>query len=318
MVPPPSPPPPPPPPPQLRHAVLLLADAQEWSARSLISLLSPFRHRVVRLRTGPDLVAAARAGQGDAILLTESLLETDVAALVTGLRADAAVPAEIPIVLVVTGPVSRPRLLAALRAGASDVWGLPMHVEELVLRIDALLRAKFAADRAREGGLVDEATGLYNRRGVALRARDLASQADRRRSPLACLVVAPAVERGRGDEEPLHAAATLVAGTLKQTSRSSDAIGRLGLTEFAVLAPDTDARGARQLGTRLGQLLESAGLASQLGSPLRLRAGYHVMRDFRTAGLDPLDLVARATSALRAAEAGGSGWLRAFDSGASG
>src|SRR5207247_1128897 len=121
------------------------ADANEWAARSLASSLGPSGVQGLQLHAGPEVAAAARTQASDAILLTESLPETDVAALVRSLRQDPDVPAELPIILIGIGPVSRLRLIAALRAGASDLWGLPMDSEELVLRLEALVRLKSAA-----------------------------------------------------------------------------------------------------------------------------------------------------------------------------
>ncbi len=295
--------------------MVLLADAQEWSARFLSSILTPHGYHVTQVHTAPQLVAAARTRPGDAILLAESLPDTDVPALVRGLREDPLVPQELPILLLAAGAVPRPRLVAALRAGMTDLWSLPMDAEELVLRLGALVRAKLVADRVREEALLDTATGLYNRRGLALRARDLASQADRRRGALACVVLAPALEDRRHKAVAaldVDVAVDAVADCLKRAGRSSDAIGRLAFTEFAVLAPDTDARGARQLGTRLGAAISLAGASGKRNRGVR--AGYHAVSDFHAAGLGALDLIARATTALRAVQTSGTkSWIRSFD-----
>src|SRR3989475_10235024 len=151
------------------------------------------------------------------------------------------------------------------------------------------------------------------------RARDLASQADRRGAALACVVLAPALPGGHAQRDRAAAALQLdavvdaVVHGLKQAGRSSDAIGRLGRAEFAVLAPDADARGARRLGTRLGRAIARAAAPPRFEHPLRLRAGYHAVRDFHPAPLGPLDLLTRATSALRAAQAGhAGGWIPGF------
>ena len=166
---------------------------------------------------------------------------------------------------------------------------------------------------------MDWPTGLYNHLGLARCARDLASRAIRRRAPLACVVFAPDLR----SEEPhdmtageRDAAIAAVALGLRQASRASDAIGRLGPKEFAVLAPDTDPGGALRLGTRLRGAIEGAGAARTTVPGLKVRAGYHGVDDFHAAGLDPLDLLAHATSALRAAEAGGTGvWIHPFQGG---
>src|SRR3989475_11988885 len=180
----------------IRPRLVLLADANEWSARSLASILGPSGVQVLQLHAGPEVAAAARRQARAATLPPESLPETNVAALVRSLRQDPDVPAELPIILIGIGPVSRLRLIAALRAGASDLWGLPMDSEELVLRLEALVRLKSAAECAREEGLLDWATGLYNRRGLTLRARGLASQAAPPGAALASVVPGPALPGG--------------------------------------------------------------------------------------------------------------------------
>jgi len=298
--------------------LVLLADAQEWSARFLSSILTPHGYQVAQVHTGPQLVEAARTRPADAILLAESLRDTDVPALVRGLRGDPLVPQETPVILLASGPVLRPRLVAALRAGMTDLWSLPMDAEELVLRLGALVRARLVVERMRDEALLDGATGLYNRRGLALRARDLASQADRRHGALACVVLAPALDDPRARRHKpaaaldVDAAVHVVADCLKRAGRSSDAIGRLAFTEFAVLAPDTDARGARQLSTRLGAAISLAGASGKRNRAVR--AGYHGVSDFHTAGLGALDLIARATTALRAVQTSGAkAWIRSFD-----
>src|SRR5438552_18695645 len=131
----------------IRPRLVLLADANEWSARSLASILGPSGVQVLQLHAGPEVAAAARTQASDAILLTESLPETDVAALVRSLRQDPDVPAELPVILLGIGPASRPRLLAALRAGAGAPWGLPLGSGERVPRPAAPLRLRRAGER---------------------------------------------------------------------------------------------------------------------------------------------------------------------------
>jgi PleD family two-component response regulator len=300
--------------------LVLVADAHEWSARSLVSILTPRGYEVFEVHSGKDVPAAAVSRQPDAIVVQETLPETDVLRLVRTLRADPRIPAETPIVVAAAGPTSRPARLAALRAGVTDLWGMPMDTEELALRLEAQLRAKFAATRARDEGLLDWATGLYNWRGLVVRARDLASHASRRHTALACVVFAPdlgeTASRDRVNRE-LDAIEALAHG-LKRSARLSDAIGRVAEREIAVLAPDTDATGAVQLGTRLGRSITRPG---RRRPPLRVRAGCDGVEDFHKSGLEPLDLLQRATRALRAAEATdpsrGTTWIRSFEAGES-
>jgi len=183
----------------------------------------------------------------------------------------------------------------ALRAGANSVWADPIDTEEFLLRLDGQLQAKFDADRAREEGLLDHQTGLYNTQGLERRARELASHVDRRGAALACVVLAPDATTD------VDATIESLGRILRSVGRGSDTIGRVGRRELAVLAPYTDAPAALRLAQRL--LETAAELAG--GDALGIRAGYDVGCDFRTSLLDPAELVTRARSALAALFADG-------------
>src|SRR2546422_10579028 len=97
---------------------------------------------------------------------------------------------------------------------------------------------------------------------------------------LACVVLAPALSSadriaGHAAREPaFEAVISQLTVALRSAGRGSDAIGRLGRIEFAVLAPDTDASGARRLGERLARAVEADVARSAGGAPpLKLRAG---------------------------------------------
>src|SRR5207253_2304361 len=81
---------------------------------------------------------------------------------------------------VTPGPTPRQQRIQAIRAGASECLSLPIDAEEFALRLEAMVAAKRDADHARDLGLVDQATGLYNARGFARRALELGSYAYRR------------------------------------------------------------------------------------------------------------------------------------------
>jgi diguanylate cyclase (GGDEF)-like protein len=93
-----------------------------------------------------------------------------------------------------------------------------------------------------------------------------------------------------------------LGGICRQTGRASDAIGRLGQAEFAIIAPDTEASGARQLVERLVSAVEANPIEID-GSrhPLQLRAGYAAVANFADASIAAEELVFRATNALRLA-----------------
>lgn len=292
-----------------RTLLVLVANAQEWVSRSLESILRPAGYAVLKAYTGLDALEGARRSAADVIILDSALPDTDVLALCRTLRGDPAITPSTPIYLTTPEPLGRRRVLEALRAGANAVWGHPLDTEEFLLRLEGHVRAKLDADAARDTGLLDPRTGLYNARGLERRARELAAQVDRRDASLACIAVAPRLD-GSAPVEYL-------ARELRAVARAADTVGRLGPREFAVLAPDTDAAGAVRLFRRVGAVLAAPvkrrAIATAHG-PLGLRAGYDARSGFRSAALDPAVLLARALHALRVAEDAGSdaGAIRAF------
>ena len=287
-----------------RAPLVLLANAQEWVSRSLESVLRPNGYTVLKAFNGQDALERAHRSRADAIILDSGLPESDVLTLTRALRVDPFVTPSTPILITFAGPLNRAYTLDALRAGANGVWGVPLDSEEFLLRLEAHLRAKLDADQARSDGLTDARTGLYNARGLERRARELAAHMDRQQGSLACVALA-----ADGDAPALTES---LGRTLRATARSSDAVGRLGPREFAVLAPDTDAEGAVQLFQRvagplkeLGASPAPAGGASRPGAGhkgLRVRGGYDARSGFHTTSLDPAVLLGRALTALRVAE----------------
>jgi PleD family two-component response regulator len=292
------------------HAPLvLIANAQEWVTRSLESILRPAGYAVLKAYTGRDALEGARRSAPDVVILDNELPETDVLALCRALRVDPYITPSTPILVTSPGPLARAEVIDALRAGANGVWGQPLDTEEFLLRLEGHVRAKLDADAARDGGLLDPRTGLYNARGLERRARELAAQVDRREASLACVALA--------SETNGSALVDSLARALRGAARAADTVGRLGPREFAVLAPDTDAAGAVRLFHRLGDALTlpgKVGMPATGERPLRLRAGYDARSGFRTTALDPAVLLARALHALRAAEDEGSeaGAIRQF------
>jgi CheY-like chemotaxis protein len=63
------------------------------------------------------------------------------------LRADPKVRACTAILVTAAGRVTRPQVLAVLRAGGNGVWGEPLDSEEFLLRLDGYVRAKLDADQ---------------------------------------------------------------------------------------------------------------------------------------------------------------------------
>jgi GGDEF domain-containing protein len=109
-------------------------------------------------------------------------------------------------------------------------------------------------------------------------------------------------------DDAIEQAVDQLATAFRAAGRQSDAIGRVGPTEFAVVAFGIDAAGSVKLAERLRAAVH-AGDAKRF----QLRAGYYVVPDSRGRPADAAATVLRAAAALRQShgDAGGS-WIRAF------
>ena len=299
-----------------RPPLILLAGAEEWSSRSLDSVLSPHGYAILRSFTDRQTVELARTTQPDAIILDVGLPEAGGIAVCRDLRTGPLVPASTPILLITPGVALRQQRLEALRAGASELLGLPIDTEEMVLRLERLVAAKRDADRARDEGLTDEATGMYNARGLEHRLKELHALAGRRHGPLACIVLAldqPDLRRPGGirSGDGLRPS-ELLAEALQATRRGSDVIARLGTAEFAIVAPESDVEGATALAERLILALKRVSAEHGAAAPPAVRAGLDGVPDFGDTAVDPRDLLRRANAALQSAVPGEGTWLRRF------
>jgi PleD family two-component response regulator len=298
--------------------LVLIANDQEWSARSLESILGPSGYAVVRAYTGQQALERARASQPDLIILDAQMPDMHGFDVCRALRDDARFSATTPIVITTSGPSGRTQRLEAYRAGAWEFLGQPLDGEALLLKLGTFLQSKQQVDVLREENLLDPDTGLYNMRGLARRAREIGSDAVRRREALACVVFGPETDPEADTEAPdeeLLRLSDQVGAVFRQVGRGSDAIGRLGPAEFAVIAPATGPEGAVRLVDRLGRAVEATRIPVRGGErSVRVRAGYCAVPDFAESPVDAAELLLRATTALRDLKRGGDGErIRAFE-----
>lgn len=299
--------------------LVLIANDQEWSARSLESILGPSGYSVVRAYTGQQALERARTAQPDLIILDAQMPDIQGFEVCRLLRSDPRFSATTPIIITTSGPSGRTQRLEAYRAGAWEFLGQPLDGEALLLKLATFLQCKVEVDSLRDESLLDPGTGLYNMRGLARRAHEIGADAFRRRDPVACVVLSPEPEGSGSDEPPDEEAqriAEQVGQLLKQAGRSSDAIGKLGHLEFAVIAPATTSEGALRLIQRVGASIESSPIPVRGGERLlKVRAGYCAVPDFAESPIDAVELLLRATTALRELKRDGdSEQVRAFDS----
>jgi len=243
--------------------LVLLANADKWLTESLESVLTQGGYRVIVTAKRSQVLDVARRQLPDALLLDMALEQrtTDSLALCRALRADPAISRATPIILTTAGPALRAQQLEALRAGAWELRGDPLDVEEMVLRLGVYVQGKLEVDRLGAEGLVDRASGLYNDEGMARRSAELAAFTTRQGMPLACAVFQPV------DGVLTAGGADRLAQAFHRAGRISDAVGRTGPAEFTVFAPATDEAGLEGLVQRIGDAVaRSAAVKLRVGT----------------------------------------------------
>src|SRR6266705_6651721 len=173
--------------------LVLLGNADTWLSESLESVLTQGGYRVMATTKRQQVLELARRYVPDGIVLDMGLDQraSDNLSLCRALRADPAISRATPIILTTAGPALRAQQLEALRAGAWELRGDPLDVEEMVLRLGVYVQGKLEVDRLGAEGLVDRASGLYNDEGMTRRSAELAAFTTREGMPLACAVFQP-------------------------------------------------------------------------------------------------------------------------------
>jgi diguanylate cyclase (GGDEF)-like protein len=297
-------------------AEALLVSDRGPLVRALREALERAGYDVIWAHTGTVGLSRARDDSPDLVIVDLELEDLAALEFCQALRRDAAFTPSTPLIVVSTRTISPEQRLGALRAGAWDCVCGPPDPEELLLKADTYVRSKLDADRATSQGLIDPVTGLYNRQGLARRARELGAHAFRTHDALACVALSVDFDPGRTQQfspEEMRPAIVRCGQALRAIGRPSDPIGRLAANEFAVLAPATDAVGAQKMAERLTRALQEATVQSGiLADSPDVSAGYEAVTNLAYAPIGPVELLARATGAMREARVHRPGTIRRF------
>lgn len=120
---------------------VLIGNDQEWSGRSLESVLAPLGCQVTRAFTGTQVLEAARRVRPHLVLLDTQLPDLTGFEVCRRLQAPDCLGPATPIVMTTSGPSGRLQRLEALRAGAWDFLAEPVDMELLLPRLETYVRA---------------------------------------------------------------------------------------------------------------------------------------------------------------------------------
>ena len=160
---------------------------------------------------------------------------------------------EVPVVL--AGQFSNPEeQLELLEAGVSEFIELPADPGLLAVRIKTMLRLVRRLDQMKAQALIDELTGVYNRRYLEGHLGVKFGEAKRYRHPFSFILLD--LDHFKKVNDTLgHPFGDLVlrqtAGLIRAQMRGEDMLTRYGGEEFAIILPHTDLEGAVILAERV-------------------------------------------------------------------
>jgi diguanylate cyclase (GGDEF)-like protein len=270
---------------ELRRAGrILIANDQEWAARSVETILVAEGYEVQRAYTGNQALQRALEFPPDLIILDNQMPDLSGSEVCRQLRLDPRIGHTTPIILSTAGPAGRPQRIEAHEAGAWEFYGQPLDPELLLLKIRLYLEVKQSADRMLDDSLLDELTGLYNARGMLRRTDEVLADARRNQREVSLITVVL--------DDPMRVAALEQAGELarrmgevvRSSVRAADVVGRVGPLRFTIVSVGSAREGAQRLADRLVIALHALGNGQ---GPLDVRATIHDI---------PVDEVARASA----------------------
>lgn len=294
-----------------RPPLALIACSDDWMSRALESVFQERGYVVANTRSGAQALELAKLANHDLLVIDESLTDMRAVDVCRAVRDSSRYDHSIPLLVTTPTPADPRSRLAAFSAGAWEFCSHPVDLEPVFVKLETFLRARGEIAIARAEDFVNSTTGLYTPFGLRQLAGKLGARALRKHEPFACVAFAPQVaDREVGSsmlwkESPVGFAD--VAHVFREQSRQSDVVGHVGDYRLAILAPDTDASGARLLVARLQHELDRATENHTIGGQVRLRVGYSAVPDLASSKINVAELVHRAESALDHAPIQGEG-----------
>ena len=294
-------------------AGVLVVEEQAFAASRIIDTLTPVAGSVARASSCGE----AQQALGDPVeivILSLSLPDGDPLRLVSQLRANEATR-DLPILLMADDS-ELPRLAKGLDLGANDYLIRPVDRNELLARVRTQIRRKRLQERLRANyrrslslALIDELTGLYNRRYVFAHLTELLARLPETGGQTAVMAfdidhfkqVNDRHGHSAGDEVLRE-----VAGRVQRQVRSVDLVGRVGGEEFIVVMPETNLGGAAVVAERIRAAIANEPFRLKGSRTLPVTISIGVAAVTGDSGDNTVErLLKRADDALYAAKNGG-------------
>jgi diguanylate cyclase (GGDEF)-like protein len=233
------------------HYKVLVVDNAEPMRKLITTLLSQKGHQCVTANNGLEALDKIKEVKFDALITDIVMPEMDGIALTKEFSNHYQ---NLPV-MVMTGDTEKYSAETAIASGAREFIKKPFSISEFLIRFDKMMRDHKEEEGLLALSLIDELTGLYNRRRFFILTEQYLRVAVRAKNRLSLLYIdmddLKWINDHYGHNEGDQALITL-ANILKKTFRESDIVARIGGDEFVVLSEITDENG-EILMTRLNE-----------------------------------------------------------------
>jgi diguanylate cyclase (GGDEF)-like protein len=224
------------------HYKILVVDDDEPMRKLIVSLMSPRGHQCVTANSGREALDKMMETKFDALITDIAMPEMDGITLTKELsKHDQNLP-----VMVMTGYTEEYSAETIIASGAREFIKKPFSISEFPVRFDMMMRDHKIEEALQALSLIDELTGLYNRRRFFVLTEQYLKLSARTKKKLLLLFIdmdnLKWVNDHHGHNQGDQALIDL-ANILKKTFRESDIVARIGGDEFVVLSESTDENG---------------------------------------------------------------------------
>jgi two-component system cell cycle response regulator len=291
---------------------ILLVEDRPTVVERLETALSTFHSVEVEANPQQALLRAAE-GDFDGILVSLDLKSFDGLRLCSQLRS--LERTRNVSVLMLGEAEDRARILRGLEIGAHDFLIRPVDRNELLARVRTQVRRKRFTDKLRDSvqssmemAVMDQLTGLHNRRFMDNRLAVMFDESVLRARSLAMLVLDIDLFKAVNDTWGHDAGDEVLrefADRVRACTRGIDLVARMGGEEIVVALPDTTLEAAYDVAERIRERVEADGFAIHTNTrhiPVTVSIG---VASRRAGDATPAEMMKRADDALYRAKAAG-------------